>query len=359
MSEFFRKIKGKFVRYKNIIKYRYPKVFLLLRSYHLFFLILFLLLSVFCVVELYILTKLTLVFFIFDEDYVAILKILLSVSAIVIPIFLAFIVQRFALLRQEQRKELKPLGEMQDKLGLYRRAIDGLTSELLSTANSKQIKIDFKRDYFKMSKDTNFWKEENSLLIFFIRNLYRFCKGYYYQEEFEKGGKFLSYETIENLDDAITEVWDILNREKHYKKVFKPLGIDYKYKNFDDIILCSRRVRFDIPPELMPEDESRILRASFWQELITEAADLLERIKPKYIFLLYRFPERLLNYVISLSFFGIFTPLILLIFNLNKEIEFIVTYYSVIMFIIFLALSFYQTVSVISSPLLREKKKAD
>lgn len=284
---------------------------------------------------------------------------MLSVSAIVIPIFLAFIVQRFALLRQEQRKELKPLGEMQDKLKMYRQAIDGLASELLSTANAKQIKIDFKRDYFEMTKDAHFWKEENSSVIYFIRNLYRFCKGYYYQEEFEKGGKFLSYEMIENLDDAINRLWAVLDREKNYKHVFEPLGIDYKSKNFDDIILCSRRVRFNIPSELMPEDESRILKASFWQELISKAADLLERIKPKYIFLLYRFPERLLNYVIFLSFFGIFTPLILLIFNLNKEIEFIVTYYSVIMFIIFLALSFHQTVSVISSPLLREKKKTD
>ena len=54
------------------------------------------------------------VILVLDEDYDAVLRLLLSVSAIAVPLFLAFIVLRFILFRQQQFTKVQPLGELQD-----------------------------------------------------------------------------------------------------------------------------------------------------------------------------------------------------------------------------------------------------
>lgn len=232
---------------------------------------------------------------ILEEDYDSVLRILLSTSAIAVPIFLGFVVQQFSILRREQLSRLRSLGSMQDKLRLYRDAIYGLSSDLLERARSGGIEIDFTKDYLEVIKSPEFWKKEHAYAIAFMRAMRRFGEEFYKQGEIEKGGEFFTYEEMESLYRALQEVSGTLAREKHYKHVFRSLGIDYENKNPYLIEIPIDRAKFHLPLQLYPQEDDRITRLSFWEELIEDALELMEKMRPIYQFLLYRFPKRLLS----------------------------------------------------------------
>lgn len=293
-------------------------------------------------------------FFVFEQDYNFILKILLSTSAIAVPIFLGFVVQQFISIRREQISQLKPLGVMQDRLKLYREAMLGLGSELLEQARSKGIDVDFSKDYFKAVKKIAFWEKKHAYVIDFIRALYRFGEDVYHQEDVRKGGGYLRFEEMKKLKEAIEEIGGILTREKHYKHVLNSLGIDYQSKSFDTIEICATRVKHRLPLRLQPDEDYLITKLSFWQHLIEDAISLMAKMEPIYVFVSGKFPKKLIIYTLILAIVGIFSPLLILVFNLDKVIEFWATYFFITAFIIFSSLSFYQVWHIIISPIFRD-----
>ena len=292
---------------------------------------------------------------ILDENYNAVLRLLLSVSAITVPLFLAFVVQRFILFRQQQFDKVQPLGELQDELRLYRQAISAFASDLFSMGRRNGVDvIKFGRDFFEQRKNIDFWtKEEHASAIYYISAFDYFGREYYYQPIYSKGGGIIPPEQFELLFEALEQGSSMFARAKYYRPVFASLGIEVNAYGSHQTTICTDRVRFQIPKELEKE-EMPCTSFGYWDRITEEAYNLMEKMQPFYDNLFFlRFPRKMLVYSFILALFGIFVPLTILSLKIPRTVEFYSTYTAVALFSIFLTLNLYQVWAYLSSPLFR------
>lgn len=281
----------------------------------------------------------------FEDDYTAILRVLLSIAAIWVPLFLAFVVQRFVLLRQHQLANIEPLGALQDELRDYRRAISGLASDLGSTARTKGIELDFKRSFEEQRWDPNSWKDEHASAKHYILAFHAFGERWYAQQEYAHGGGLFTYDAFEDLFAALEVCSGFFSREKYYRPVFESLGID-------KMRMCSERVNFDVVASLRTmTDDTRSME--FWENLVDQAYELMLRMRPLYRTLLTPFPTLMLTYSLVLGGIGILVPLAILAIDLPKVFEFYGTYAATAAFAAVLFLNLNELRHHLKSPLLQ------
>lgn len=278
-------------------------------------------------------------------------RVLLSVAAIAVPLFIALVVQRFFALRQQQIPRIEEFGRSQDRLRDYRQAIGSLGWELHSAARANGIELDFKTPFSEQRTAEGFWDDPNVSTKIYIHAFHDFGDGSYRQPEYRHTERLIHPEEFERLYQALEQCSGFFARRKYYGPVLDSLGI-VEQQRWDETYLCTERVTYDVPQTLQKgADDVRTME--FWVRTVDEAQGLMLEMGPALRTLLSPYPSGMLFYSVAQGVLGILVPLGVLAIKMPPVAGFYTTYSTLALFLAALTASLTGLWRYVRAPLLR------
>jgi len=272
-----------------------------------------------------------------EDDYAMIARVLLSVAAIAVPLFLALVVQRFFALRQAQIGRSEEYGRLQDQLRDYRHAVQGLGYDLLSAAREKGIEFDFKTPIREQLRAPGFPETPGASAKLYIHEFIDFGSGSFDQPEYRHTAEVISPEEFDRLLEAIERCSGFFVRRKYYAPVLESLGI-VEHERWNQTNLSTARATYDIP-ESIRGDKNDLTSMAFWAETVGAAHELMLQMVPALRTMMSPYPSGMLFYSVAQAVLGILVPLGVLAIDLPPVAGFYVTYSTLALFLMALAAS--------------------
>jgi len=267
-----------------------------------------------------------------------VLPYLITATSIISAILLAYLLMRLNLYRTISQNRLDRFVELQSELQPYREAFYDLATVLSRIYN---IDLKWKKDFDSLLHDYNFLKDEAQKPngVIFIRTLFRIGEQHWNLGDFEVSRKVITNTELDTIYDCLCDLSSCLGRYKHYKNVFKDLGIKQDDTS-ENVIFANDE--WDIwllkhEKKLGKEPGNKWNTFNFWENKINKAINIVEKMQANTEASInsLKKPISTLYVVLFLSlFFGLFLPLLILSYAFSDEISRYLSYSSLIGFLI-------------------------
>ena len=263
---------------------------------------------------------------------------LITATSIISAILFAYLLMRLTLYRTIRERRLNRFVELQSELQPYREAFYDLATVLSRIYN---IDLRWKQDFDSLLHDYDFMKDEAQKPngVRFIRTLFRIGEQHWDLGDFEVSRKVITNTELNTIYDCLCDLSSCLGRYKHYKYVFKDLGIKFDDTS-ENVIFASDEWGIWLlkhENKLGKEPGKKWNTFTFWEYKINEAISIVEKMlaNADEAIDIFKRPISTLYMVLVLAlFFGLILPLVILYHTFSDTISIYLSYSSLIGFII-------------------------
>jgi len=239
-----------------------------------------------------------------------VLTVIVTASSFIVAIITGFLINSYYSIKQLRWEKLNRFADLQNQLKDYTESFYWFTHTITQSYN---LDWKFPVPIEKLIRDDEWWCKDDSVAVLFIRYLRDFAGNPYDIPDFEIKHAIIREDRLDQMQNYMYGAAGLLTRYKHFKHILKSFNLP-DTNDLDKVVITNDPCAEFAAKRLKKEGNPRTL--GFWQALIEECTELLDRMKANgkfiYSFNVLEIKQLGLN-LLFLSAFGILLPISVLI----------------------------------------------